>query len=82
MALLKLGLNVPFKAAMEAAEKRRSLMPATYYELPAEMRAQAFSQIGKPILRHGTRRVKRHHFRRRRLAPQQPLTQQMGFELI
>ncbi len=46
MALLKLGLDMPFKAAMDAAEKRRSLMPGTYYELPAEMRAQAFTVSG------------------------------------
>lgn len=46
MALLKLGLDMPFKAAIDAAEKRRSLMPGTYYELPAEMRAQAFTVSG------------------------------------
>jgi SPP1 gp7 family putative phage head morphogenesis protein len=46
VALLKLGLNVPFRAALEAAERRKSLMPGTYYELPAEMRAQAFTVSG------------------------------------
>jgi SPP1 gp7 family putative phage head morphogenesis protein len=46
VALLKLGLNVAFKAAIDAAEKRRALMPQTYYALPGEIRAQSFTVSG------------------------------------